>query len=96
MFSHGVRTPWITLGYEKCDRNNGGACAYTDLIQDYPRTPKWEILDKNVETTMIYTHVLNRGGRGVHSPLDRLRKPMGIERADLSRPAGRPNTAEVS
>jgi site-specific recombinase XerD len=26
----------------------------------------------NVNTTMIYTHVLNRGGRGVVSPLDRL------------------------
>lgn len=26
----------------------------------------------NVQTTMIYTHVLNRGGRGVGSPLDRL------------------------
>lgn len=25
---------------------------------------------KNVQTTMIYTHVLNRGGRGVRSPLD--------------------------
>jgi site-specific recombinase XerD len=25
----------------------------------------------NVETTMIYTHVLNTGGRGVISPLDR-------------------------
>lgn len=25
----------------------------------------------NVETTMVYTHVLNRGGRGVMSPLDR-------------------------
>ena len=24
----------------------------------------------SVETTMIYTHVLNRGGRGVRSPLD--------------------------
>jgi hypothetical protein len=23
-----------------------------------------------VRTTMIYTHVLNRGGRGVKSPLD--------------------------
>ena len=29
--------------------------------------------------TMIYTHVLNRGGRGVHSPLDRLRKPVSSE-----------------
>jgi integron integrase len=27
---------------------------------------------KNVKTTMIYTHVLNRGGRGVQSPLDTL------------------------
>lgn len=27
----------------------------------------------DVSTTMIYTHVLNRGGRGVHSPLDRRR-----------------------
>jgi len=27
---------------------------------------------KDVKTTMIYTHVLNRGGRGVVSPLDRL------------------------
>jgi integron integrase len=27
---------------------------------------------RDVSTTMIYTHVLNRGGRGVRSPLDRL------------------------
>ena len=27
---------------------------------------------KDVSTTMIYTHVLNRGGKGVASPLDRL------------------------
>lgn len=27
---------------------------------------------KDVQTTMIYTHVLNKGGRGVTSPLDRL------------------------
>ena len=26
----------------------------------------------DVSTTMIYTHLLNRGGRGVASPLDRL------------------------
>lgn len=26
---------------------------------------------KDVSTTMIYTHVLNKGGRGVTSPLDR-------------------------
>jgi integrase len=27
---------------------------------------------KDVRTTMIYTHVLNRGGKGVRSPADRL------------------------
>jgi site-specific recombinase XerD len=26
----------------------------------------------DVKTTMIYTHVLNRGGRGVLSPLDHI------------------------
>jgi len=29
----------------------------------------------SVETTMIYTHVMNKGGRGVRSPLDRLEQP---------------------
>jgi len=27
---------------------------------------------EDVKTTMIYTHVLNRGGRGVRSPMDAL------------------------
>jgi site-specific recombinase XerD len=27
---------------------------------------------KDVKTTMIYTHVLNRGGKGVKSPMDDL------------------------
>jgi site-specific recombinase XerD len=27
---------------------------------------------KDVKTTMIYTHVLNRGGKGVRSPADTL------------------------
>jgi len=30
----------------------------------------------DVSTTMIYTHVLNKGGRGVTSPLDRI-EPSG-------------------
>jgi len=29
----------------------------------------------DVSTTMIYTHVLNKGGHGVKSPLDRLEQP---------------------
>jgi len=31
----------------------------------------------DVSTTMIYTHVLNRGGHGVRSPLDDLQGPGG-------------------
>lgn len=27
---------------------------------------------KDLDTTMIYTHVLNRGGKAVRSPLDQL------------------------
>jgi site-specific recombinase XerD len=27
---------------------------------------------RSVKTTMIYTHVLNRGGQGVQSPVDTL------------------------
>jgi hypothetical protein len=40
---------------------------------------------------MVYTHVLNRGGRGVHSPLDGLQKAVSSY-AGLGRPAGRPKT----
>ena len=29
----------------------------------------------DVSTTMIYTHVLNKGGGGVKSPLDRMEQP---------------------
>jgi len=29
----------------------------------------------DVTTTMIYTHVMNKGARGVKSPLDRLEQP---------------------
>jgi site-specific recombinase XerD len=30
---------------------------------------------KDVTTTQVYTHVLNRGGHGVLSPLDRVMEP---------------------
>ena len=37
-----------------------------------------ELLGHNsVETTMVYTHVMNKGGRGVTSPLDRLEQQGG-------------------
>ena len=40
----------------------------------------------DVSTTMIYTHVLNRGGRGVRSPLD--------EAGPTATPAGRVTPAD--
>jgi integrase len=64
--------------------------AFTDNVAwDGARTVQELLGHKGVETTMLYTHVLNRGGRVVASPLDRLRKPMGVEsgrimRTDLS------------
>jgi hypothetical protein len=33
--------------------------------------------DKGVWTTMIFTHLLNRGGRGVRNPADALVRPTG-------------------
>jgi integron integrase len=51
---------------------------------------------QDVKTTMIYTHVLNRGGRGVRSPADLLWSKGGITAApDLIRLTSQPNSSST-
>jgi integrase len=42
----------------------------------------------DVSTTMIYTHVMNKGARGVKSPLDRLEEPRAGYAMALASAAG--------
>lgn len=50
----------------------------------------------DVSTTMIYTHVLNRGGRGVHSPMDALRQSRFVAEQELAGYATRQSLPDSS
>lgn len=61
------------IGIQKCVTSHTlRHCFATHLLEDgYDIRTVQELLGyKDVKTTMIYTHVLNKGGRGVRSPLD--------------------------
>ena len=54
--------------------------SYNETGFPQPHTVQELLGHCNVRTTMIYTRVLNRGGRGVQSPADRLLSGVGDSR----------------
>ena len=59
----------------KIDPDEARTCiCLKNPLQWGPWVKKELLGHKDVRTTMIYTHVLNHGGRGVRSPADLLQK----------------------
>ena len=49
------------------------------------RTVQEPLGHKDAQATMVCAHVLNRGGRGVHGPLDRVREAVSSESGGIIR-----------